>query len=218
MRTDRERLLDILEAADRVARGRQRFKTYEDTRTRWASQLIGCLDGDGSYDWSPFVVVVDGVTASLNAAGMGTERTASGYAAFRRPMREVEVPNALAVAHNTLSRSHLMGGVEAQAGVGGLWSYSSDNPDNLTCHGGSACVRDRAGCRFRCAGDSRWAGRLTMRRGGKERQKAAEVERDATRLPERSLACPTPSYSSAPASGAAPLPRRPERSPGHCRG
>lgn len=97
----------------------------------WAHRLIECEFCDGSDDWPPaFVVIVDGLTAILQAAGKGVEAYGEWYAAFRRLMREVDVPNALAVAHNTMSGSHLMGGVEAQAGADGLWTYSSDNPDN----------------------------------------------------------------------------------------
>ncbi|MQA05295.1 MAG: AAA family ATPase [Streptosporangiales bacterium] len=96
----------------------------------WANRLTECHDCDGMDDWTPFAVIVDGVTAILHAAGKGVEAYGEWYAAFRRLMREIDVPNALAIAHNTMAGSHLMGGVEAQAGPDALWTYSSDNADD----------------------------------------------------------------------------------------
>lgn len=97
----------------------------------WAHRLIDCEWCDGSDDFPPpIVVIVDGLTAILQAAGKGVEAYGQWYAAFRRLMREVDVPNALVVGHSTLVGSHLMGGVEAQAGADGLWTYSSDNADD----------------------------------------------------------------------------------------
>ena len=93
----------------------------------WAHRLAECFECDGSDDQTPFAVIVDGVTAVLDN---DTNRYGQWYAAFRRLMREVDVPNALAVAHNTLSGNHLMGGVEAQAGADGLWTYSSADSDD----------------------------------------------------------------------------------------
>jgi AAA domain len=102
--------------------------TYE----RWAHELVDCWECEGLDDWTPVVVIVDGLTAILHAAGKGIEEYGQWYAAFRRLMHELDVPNALVVAHNTLAGGHLMGGVEAQAGADALWVYSSDNPDNPT--------------------------------------------------------------------------------------
>jgi AAA domain len=98
----------------------------------WADRLIDCSVCDGTDDWSPFAVVVDGVSAILLAAGKPIEAFGLWYAAFRRLMREVDVPSALVTAHNTLSGGHLMGGAEAQAGPDGLWTYSCDDPDRPT--------------------------------------------------------------------------------------
>lgn len=95
----------------------------------WAHWLADCHMCDGSDDWVPFAVIVDGLTAILHAAGKGTEGYGQWNAAFRRLIREVDIPNALVVAHNTLQGAHLMGGAEAQAGADGLWTYSSDNAD-----------------------------------------------------------------------------------------
>jgi hypothetical protein len=91
----------------------------------WLDRIVDCRVCNGSDDWAPTVVLVDGLTAILNAAGKGTEHYAVWYAAFRRLMREAEVPNALVIAHNTMEGSHLMGGVEAQSGADGLWTYST---------------------------------------------------------------------------------------------
>jgi len=86
----------------------------------WFHRLAECLECDGSDDYTPYVVIVDGLTAIL---GGTTDRYGQWYAAFRRLMRDLGIPNALVVAHNTLSGGHLMGGVEAQAGPDGLWTY-----------------------------------------------------------------------------------------------
>lgn len=96
----------------------------------WANRLVTCFDCTGADDFAPSVVIVDGLTAILAANGKGTEATGLWYAQFRRLMRELDVPNALVVAHATLQGGHAMGGVEAQAGSDGLWTYSSDNPDD----------------------------------------------------------------------------------------
>ncbi|KRC89496.1 hypothetical protein ASE25_07825 [Terrabacter sp. Root85] len=98
----------------------------------WAHRLAFCQECEGRDDTTPFIVMVDGLTAILNTAGKGTDWYGKWYAAFRRLMREVDVPSALVTGHNTLAGGHLMGGVEAQAGADGLWTYSSDNPDNPT--------------------------------------------------------------------------------------
>lgn len=96
---------------------------------RWADILGDCEDCDGSDFWTPFVVIVDGLTAIL---GGTTERYAAWDAAFRQLMRAYDVPNALWVGHSTMQGNHGMGGVEALGGPDGLWVYSSDNPDNPT--------------------------------------------------------------------------------------
>lgn len=93
----------------------------------WAHRLADCFECDGTDDGTPFVVIVDGVTAILQAGGKSTEHFGLWYAAFRRLLRECDVPNGLAVGHNTLSGGHLMGGVAAQAGADGLWSYDRKN-------------------------------------------------------------------------------------------
>lgn len=95
----------------------------------WLHRLSWCGKCDGSDERVPAVVIVEGVTAILLAAGKPIEAVGFWYAAFRRLMKELGVPNALAVGHNTLQGGHLMGGTEAQAGPDGLWSYSSDNGD-----------------------------------------------------------------------------------------
>ena len=95
----------------------------------WAHRFAFCESCDGTDDRTPFIVIVDGLTAILQAAGKGVEHYGLWYAAFRRLMRQVDVPSALVVGHNTLSGGHLMGGAEAQAGPDGLINYWSENPD-----------------------------------------------------------------------------------------
>lgn len=96
----------------------------------WAHHLTSCWDCDRSDDWTPSVVIVDGLTAILAAAGKGVEHYGLWYAQFRLLMTELRVPNALVVGHSTLTGNHSMGGTEALAGPDGLWTYASDNVDN----------------------------------------------------------------------------------------
>jgi AAA domain len=100
--------------------------TYE----RWANEFVACETCLGDDDAPPAVVIVDGLTAILQAAGKGVEAYGNWYAQFRRLMREIGTENALVVGHNTMSGEHLMGGVEAQAGADALWTYSMSHPDN----------------------------------------------------------------------------------------
>lgn len=98
--------------------------------TMWRLRMTHCSACNGTDDRPPAVVIVDGVTAILLAAGKGVEHVGLWFAAFRRLMREIGTPNALAIGHNTLTGSHLMGGVPAMAGSDGLWNYSSDDVDD----------------------------------------------------------------------------------------
>lgn len=101
--------------------------TDPDTYDEWAGRFMWCpCDGTNEQE-PPLVVIVDGVTAIL---GSKTERYGEWYASFRSLMRELDVANALGVAHNGLTTGHLMNGVESMAGPDGLWSYSSNNPDD----------------------------------------------------------------------------------------
>jgi AAA domain len=93
----------------------------------WFNRLIECSMCDGEDDQPPFVVIVDGLTAIL---GGSTSRYGEWYAKFRLLMRSLDIPNALVVVHNTMAGGHPMGGVEAAAGADGVWTYSSDNPDD----------------------------------------------------------------------------------------
>ena len=97
---------------------------------QWAYNLTSCWECDRSDDWTPSVVIVDGLTAILAAAGKGVEHYSLWYAKFRSLMTELRVPNALVVGHSTLTGNHSMGGTEALAGPDGLWTYASDNVDN----------------------------------------------------------------------------------------
>jgi hypothetical protein len=93
----------------------------------WFNRLIECSVCDGEDDHPPFALIVDGLTAIL---GGSTARYGEWYAKFRQLMRALDIPNALAVVHNTMAGGHPMGGVEAAAGADGLWTYSSDDPDS----------------------------------------------------------------------------------------
>jgi len=104
--------------------------TEPENYEQWANYLTECEACDGTDDWSPSVLIVDGVTAILAVNGKGPEAYGLWFAQFRQLMKETDIPNALVVAHNTLAGGHLMGGVEAQAGADGLWNYWSSDPDN----------------------------------------------------------------------------------------
>jgi hypothetical protein len=104
--------------------------TDPDMYDLWAHRLSDCNDCDGTDDFTPAVVIVDGVTAILQAAGKDPEDFGLWYAAFRRLLREIDVPNGLPTGHNTMRGGHLMGGTAASAGPDGLWTYSTDRIDN----------------------------------------------------------------------------------------
>lgn len=93
---------------------------------QWAGRLAECDVCDGTDFWTPFVVIVDGLTKIL---GGTTDRYAEWDAKFSELMNAYGVPNALWVGHSTMAGGHGMGGVEALGGPDGLWVYSSDNPD-----------------------------------------------------------------------------------------
>lgn len=95
---------------------------------RWFNRFITCEVCDGSdFAKPPIAVIVDGITAIL---GGSTERYGQWYAAFRRLLRSLDIPNGLVTGHNTLAGGHLMGGVEAQAGADGLWNLTRRGQDN----------------------------------------------------------------------------------------
>lgn len=97
--------------------------TDPDLYDEWLLRLVECEDCDGSDDWGPLAVLADGMTAFLAGTGKTTAATGLWYAQFRRLMREVGTPNAIASGHNVMRGGHLMGGVEASAPGDGLWSY-----------------------------------------------------------------------------------------------
>ena len=76
--------------------------TDPDLYDLWAHRLAECNDCDGTDDWTPFAVIVDGVTAILQADGKQPEDSGLSYAAFRRLLHEIDVPNGLATAHSVL--------------------------------------------------------------------------------------------------------------------
>lgn len=96
----------------------------------WDTRLVNCNDCEGEDDWLPHLVIVDGLTAILAAAGKGPEHYGLWIAAFRRLLRGLDIPSGLVVGHNILSGGHALGGTEAQAGSDGLWTYTTDKPDN----------------------------------------------------------------------------------------
>lgn len=93
----------------------------------WLNRFVECRECQGDDDTTPAVVIVDGLTAIL---GGDTSRYAAWYVKFKQLMRELDVPSALAVGHNTQAGGHLMGGIEALGAPDGLWSYWSADPDN----------------------------------------------------------------------------------------
>lgn len=97
--------------------------TDPDLYDEWLLRLVECDDCDGSDDWGPMAVLADGMTAFLAPSGKSTAAYGLWYAQFRRLMREVGTPNAIASGHNVMRGGHLMGGVEASAPGDGLWSY-----------------------------------------------------------------------------------------------
>lgn len=104
--------------------------TNPDVYGSWVLRLVDCYDCDGTDDVMPHTVVVDGVTAILQAAGKSPEDFGYWYAKFRQLLRECDVPNGLATGHSTMAGGHLMGGTAASAGPDGLWTFSSDRTDD----------------------------------------------------------------------------------------
>lgn len=109
--------------------GAQMFDLTDDRVYReWVDRLH---QTEGSAQpYTPFAVIVDGVTAILQANGKGVEWYPKWYARFKALLRETQVPSGLAVFHATLTGNHMMGGTEALAGPDGLWTYSSSNVDS----------------------------------------------------------------------------------------
>lgn len=96
---------------------------------RWSRDLVYDESGDldGSGEWAPFAVIVDGLTAIL---GGETSRYGVWYSKFRELMALVGVENSFVTGHSTLRGDHLMGGVEALAGSDGNWVYTLADADN----------------------------------------------------------------------------------------
>ena len=67
----------------------------------------------------PLLMILDGLTAVL---GGSTARYGEWFAKLRDLAKSLKIPNVLVIAHSTLEGSHLMGGVEAQAGSDGNWN------------------------------------------------------------------------------------------------
>lgn len=111
----------------RALGGAQSFDlTNPEIYDHWEDRLVECYDPwEMNECWSPSVVVVDGLTAILAAAGKGVEHYGLWIAAFRRLMDSLDIPNALVVAHSTYAGDHPMGGVEGAAGSDGVWTYSA---------------------------------------------------------------------------------------------
>jgi hypothetical protein len=144
----------------------------------WAARMVECFACDGTDFSPPDVLIVDGVTAILHDAGKRADDYGLWYAAFRRLIRYTGIPNALVTAHTTLDGTHLLGGVEAQAGSDGLWNLDNRHRFAVRARLGGVKV---AAAPIELGPDNR----LRLRtKGG-----AAAVESDETtaRIPEPSI-------------------------------
>lgn len=99
----------------------------------WASRIMdeSCATCDGRDEAPPFAVVADGLTAVL-----GSDTTAYGawMARFRDLMQELDIPNALVVAHSPMGGGEAMNGVESIAGADGSWKYQMSNVHDPGAH------------------------------------------------------------------------------------
>lgn len=102
--------------------------TDPDEFDRWATHLQQAESL--LYYRSPKVIIVDGLTAILAAAGKGPEHYGLWYSKFRQLMRFIGTPNALVIGHSILSGGHVAGGLESQAGSDGLWMYETTTADS----------------------------------------------------------------------------------------
>lgn len=98
----------------------------------WLIRLAICDTCDGTDDLIPTVIVVDGITAVLQNAGMSVEQYGAWIAAFRMLQRALGTPNGLVVGHSTFGGGHALGNTEGSAQSDGLWGYTSSNPDKPT--------------------------------------------------------------------------------------
>lgn len=96
----------------------------------WADRFVQCSDCNGLDDWSPFVVIVDGLTAVLQDSARGPLTYGEWFMAFKRLMRSLDIPNALVTGHSPMNGGNLLGGVESMAGPEGLWLYEMGNQHN----------------------------------------------------------------------------------------
>ncbi|QCV88877.1 hypothetical protein FEZ32_11420 [Acidipropionibacterium jensenii] len=116
-------LVQVIDLLEEVG-GPSSFDLTDDSvLNRWRRDLIFT---DGTTEWAPFALVVDGLTAIL---GGDTSKYGRWYARFRELLAFVGIENSLVVGHATLSGSHSMGGVEALAGSDGNWLFTSKDAD-----------------------------------------------------------------------------------------
>lgn len=94
--------------------------TDEAKRAYWEKRLIKYVD----RALPPLEVIVDGVTATL---GNDTSRTGSFASEFRALLREIGVPNGLAVLHSPMgvNTNTPMGGIESMGEWDGMWIASA---------------------------------------------------------------------------------------------
>ncbi|MEX8031897.1 AAA family ATPase [Microbacterium sp. 20-116] len=99
----------------------------------WVSRImdLSCATCDGRDEAPPLVVIVDGLTAIL---GSDTTGYGAWNARFRDLMQEIEVPNALVVAHSPMGGGEAMNGVESVAGADGSWKYQMSNVHDPKAH------------------------------------------------------------------------------------
>jgi len=91
----------------------------------WEREFVQCNDCWGEDFWSPAVVIVDGLTAIA-----GLERYSEWYGDHKRLMKAADIPNAIVTGHNAAGTNHLFNATAANAGPDGVWSYTTDSPDD----------------------------------------------------------------------------------------
>jgi hypothetical protein len=96
----------------------------------WAERLVWCESCEGSDEGAPTGVIVDNLTAVLQAVGKPLEAYGELHGAFVRLLATIGCPNGLTVVHNTLEGGHAMGGVTGQNRQAGRWSYWTSNGDD----------------------------------------------------------------------------------------
>lgn len=92
----------------------------------WESEVFQCIECNEGVFWTPAAVVADGLSAILG----GPEGYGEWYAAFKRLMKATDIPNAIVTGHTAAGSTHLYDATRAMAGPDGVWSYTTDRPDD----------------------------------------------------------------------------------------